>query len=65
MKVRKGGPIVLRWKPGRDMVAKLRTGIYVLRVRVGPDAKRLSRESDEATVRLTGAPIAPPAERRR
>jgi hypothetical protein len=65
VKVRKGGPIVLRWKPRSAAVARLRAGTYVLRVRVGPDAKRLSRESDEATVRLTGAPIAPPAARRR
>jgi hypothetical protein len=65
VKIRKGGPIVLRWKPGRNAVAKLRAGTYILRVKVGPDAKHLSRQSDEATVRLTGvAPAAASARRR-
>jgi hypothetical protein len=36
-------------------VARLRAGTYVVRVKVGPDARHLSRDSDEATVRLTGA----------
>jgi hypothetical protein len=65
VKIKKGGPIVLRWKPGRNAVAKLRAGTYVLRVKVGPDAKHLSSQSDEATVRLTGvAPRATGARRR-
>jgi hypothetical protein len=65
MRIRKGGPIVLRWKPGRNAVAKLRAGTYVLRIKVGPDARRLSRQSDEATVRLTGvAPRATSGRRR-
>jgi hypothetical protein len=54
VKVRRGGPIVVRWKAGRTAVSRLRAGTYVLRVKVGPDAKHLSRQSDEATVRLTG-----------
>jgi hypothetical protein len=63
--IRKGGPIVVRWKPGRAAVAKLRAGTFVLRVRVGPDGRHLSRQTDEATVRLTGAPLAPATGRRR
>jgi hypothetical protein len=55
----------VRWKAGRHAVAKLRAGTYVLRVKVGPDAKKLSSQSDEATVRLTGvAPRATNARRR-
>jgi hypothetical protein len=65
VKIRKGGPIVLRWKPGRRAVAKLRAGTYVLRVRVGPDARRLSRQTDEVTVRLVGPRVKPAAVRRR
>jgi hypothetical protein len=65
VKTRMGGPIMLRWKPGRNAVAKLRAGTYVLRVKVGPSAKHLSRQSDEGTVRLTGrAPAATSARRR-
>jgi hypothetical protein len=65
VRVRRGGPITVRWQPGRTAVAKLRSGKYVLRVRVGPTAKRLSRQSDEATIRLTGvAPRSAPARRR-
>ena len=59
VKIKKGGPIVLRWRPGRNAVARLRAGTYVLRVKVGPDARQLSSGSDEATVRLTG--VAPRA----
>jgi hypothetical protein len=62
--IRSGGPIVLRWKPGRRAVARLRAGTYVVRVKVGPDARHLSRQSDEVTVRLTGAPGARSARRR-
>jgi manganese oxidase len=54
VKIRRGGPIVVRWKAGRAAVSRLRAGKYVLRVKVGPDAKHLSRQSDEITVRLTG-----------
>jgi hypothetical protein len=59
VKIKKGGPVVVRWKPGRNAVSKLRAGTYVLRVKTGPDARHLSRQSDEATVRLTG--VAPRA----
>ena len=52
--LRKGGPIDLRWKPGSRAVSRLKSGSYVLRVRVGPDAKRLSGASAQAKVRLTG-----------
>jgi FtsP/CotA-like multicopper oxidase with cupredoxin domain len=52
--IKRGGPITLRWKPGRKVVSTLRSGTYVLRVRVGPNAKGLSRQADEITVRLTG-----------
>ena len=58
-------PIVLRWKPGRAAVARLRAGTYVLRVKVGADPRLLSRQSDETTVRLTGAPLVPAGTRRR
>jgi hypothetical protein len=54
VKIRRGGPIVLRWKAGHRSVSRLRAGTYVLRAKVGPDARRLSRQSDETTVRLTG-----------
>jgi hypothetical protein len=54
VKIRRGGPIVVRWKAGRAAVGRLRAGTYVLRVKTGPDARRLSRQSDEVTVRLTG-----------
>jgi hypothetical protein len=65
MKIRRGGPVVLRWKPGSRAVARLRAGTYVLRVKVGPDRRHLSRQSDEATVRLTGrAPRATTGRRR-
>jgi hypothetical protein len=65
VRIRKGGPITLRWKPGRNALARLRSGTYVLRVRVGPTARRLSRQTDEVTVRLTGrAPRATTARRR-
>jgi hypothetical protein len=65
VKIRRGGPIVLRWKPGRAAVARLKAGTYVVRARVGPDARQLSRQTDETTVRLTGAPRAPAGGRRR
>jgi len=65
VRIRRGGPIVLRWKPGRAAVARLRTGTYVVRVRVGPDARRLSRRSARITVRLTGRAPAARAPRRR
>jgi hypothetical protein len=54
VKIRRGGPIVVRWKAGRRPVSRLRAGTYVLRAKVGPDARHLSRQSDETTVRLTG-----------
>src|SRR5919108_3045520 len=59
VKIRAGGPIVVRWKPSRNQVAKLRAGTYVLQVRVGPSARRLSRQTDEATVRLVGPRVKP------
>ena len=54
IKIRRGGPVAVRWKPGANTVRRLRAGTYVLRVKTGPDARRLSRQSDEVTVRLTG-----------
>jgi hypothetical protein len=65
VRIREGGPIVLRWKPGRRAVARLRAGTYVLRVRVGSDATRLSRQTDEVTVRLVGPRVKPAPGRRR
>ena len=66
VRIRKGGAIVVRWKPGRRAVAKLRAGTFVLRVKVGPDARHLARTSDEATLRLTGrAPRVASGHRRR
>jgi hypothetical protein len=54
VRIRRGGPIDLRWKPGRAAVARLRRGTHVLIVRVGPDARRLAPQSAQARFRLTG-----------
>jgi manganese oxidase len=54
VKIKRGGPIVLRWKPKASDLRKLRAGTYVLRVRVGATAKGLSRQSAQATFRFTG-----------
>jgi hypothetical protein len=55
---------VLRWKPGRNAVAKLPADDHVLRVRVGPDRTRLSA-TVSAPVRLVGPRLRPSSGRRR
>jgi manganese oxidase len=54
LRVRHGGRVSVRWKPGVRAVRRLRRGTYVLRVRVGRDRRHLSRQVEEATLRLTG-----------
>jgi hypothetical protein len=55
LRVRHGGRVSVRWKPGVRAVRRLWRGTYVLRVRVGPDRRHLSRQVDKATLRLTGS----------
>jgi hypothetical protein len=63
-KVGRGGHVELRWTPGRKAVAKLLAGSHVLRVRVGPDRRRLSGTAS-APVRLVGPRLRAAAARRR
>jgi FtsP/CotA-like multicopper oxidase with cupredoxin domain len=65
VRIRRGGTVTVQWKPGRNAVARLRSGQYVLRVRVGPDRTRLSGATVQASVRLTGRPPATAGNRRR
>jgi hypothetical protein len=66
LRVRHGGRVSVRWKPRAQSVRRLAKGTYVLRVRVGPDPRRLSRQVDEATLRLTGPrPLVPASSGRR
>ena len=63
-KLCRDGHVTLTWKPGRKRVAKLLAGKHVLRVRVGPDRRRLS-DTVSAPVRLVGPRLRAAAARRR
>jgi FtsP/CotA-like multicopper oxidase with cupredoxin domain len=63
-KIGRNGQVALTWKPGRKAVSKLLAGSHVLRVRVGPDRKRLSG-TVSAPVRLVGPRLTARAARRR
>jgi hypothetical protein len=62
-KTGRDGHVVLMWKPGRKAVSKLLAGSHVLRVRVGPDRRRLSGTLS-APVRLLGPRLRAAAARR-
>jgi hypothetical protein len=64
VRVTRGGAITVGWRPGARRVAALPPGQYVLRVRIGPRATRLTSRSTEASIRLTGPRVTVPTTRR-